>query len=55
MITVQIHKIRNGKKQKTSRAELPLTTEINTARKKKTEKEKPRRGLFSSLDNVHVI
>ena len=35
MITVQIHKIRNGKKPKTSRAELPLTTEINTARKKK--------------------
>ena len=46
MITVQIHKIRNGKKQKTSRAELPRTTEINTARKKKKNRERETKERF---------
>ena len=51
MKTEQVHKIRNGKKAKTSRAELRLTTETNAVRRrpektcpKKTGKEKVRAG-----------
>jgi len=45
VISVQVHEIGNGKKLKTSRVELPLTSEINAVRwrPEKSSPKKPRR------------